>query len=288
MNSKSMFSSKKTIILIVIAILLIIYIYTVYQSYKSYRTSSPYLIQGTIEGTSPKTIEAYKIPQPTDGQYGQEFTYSCWLYIKDTNFVNATETCNMDNGMGPLAKLIFNKGSKDLFKTQVNGQTVWHYPTLSSPGVYLYPNTNKLHIRFNTYDTNSPYKSADVGNIPLNKWFLLTIVLIGNSVDIYINNMLKKREKMGVVKLNYGDVNINSFGGFNGYLSNLRYYNRAVEYWEIDENYQLGANMKQPVENIQQIANLSPNYFFTTGYPNSNFGASSTTTTSTTTTSSST
>jgi hypothetical protein len=35
------------------------------------------------------------------------------------------------------------------------GKDVWNYPLLSNPGIFLYPDTNKLHIRFNTFDSLS-------------------------------------------------------------------------------------------------------------------------------------
>ncbi len=283
---KNVSKSPKTVILAVVGFVILIFLFYTYKSYQTYKSSSPYLVVDTIEGSSQKRIEANRIADPTDGKYGQEFTYCTWLYVKDSNFIKMNdsdnEECNIDNSGSPLFRMIFNKGSDDLKKIQqqvpqpdgsTKTMTVWHYPTLSCPGVFLYPNTNKLHIRFNTFQKDQMYKSADVGNIPLNKWFMLTIVLIGNSVDIYINNSLKKREVIGVVKMNYGDLHIGSYGGFDGYLANFRYYNRAVQSWEIDEMYQVGVGteMRQPVANIQQVANLSPNYFFTTGFANSNF-----------------
>ncbi len=265
--------SPKFIILIIILIILAVFIYMGWSSYRSYKITSPYFIYGTLDGNQLKTIPAVRIPDPSDGQYGQEFTYCMWLFIKDTNFVQTSTSGNSacTKGTGPLMKIIMNKGSNDLYQTTTGGVQTWHYPLLSSPGIFLYPDTNKLHIRFNSYD--SVYVSADVGNIPLNKWFMLTVNCIGNSVDVYINNMLKKRQYVGVLKMNYGDLTINPFGGFDGYVSNLRYYNRAIQSWEIDEMYQLGTNtnMVSQLTNTQQMADLSPKYFFTTGFPNSDF-----------------
>lgn len=264
--------SSKFIILI-IALIVGIFLYTSWSSYRKYKINSPYFIYGTLDGNITKTIPAIRIPDPSDGQYGQEFTYCTWLYIKDTNFINASSSTTPGecaSGSGPLMKVIMNKGSNDLAKKS-NG--TWNYPLLSNPGIFLYPDTNKLHIRFNTYE--SIYTSADVGNIPLNKWFMLTVNCIGSSVDIYINNMLKKRQHVGVLKMNYGDLTINPFGGFDGYLSNLRYYNRSIQSWEIDQMYQMGTNLNKVTSSFetstQQKADLSPSYYFTTGFPDSSF-----------------
>ncbi len=269
--------SPKFFILVIILIILALFIYYSWKSYRNYKVTSPYFIYGTLDGNKARTIPAVMVPDPSDGQYGQEFTYCMWLFIKDTNFVQTSTTSTgtstaCTKGTGPLMKIIMNKGSNDLYQTTNNdNQQVWHYPLLSSPGIFLYPDTNKLHIRFNGYD--SIYESADVGNIPLNKWFMLTVNCIGNSVDIYINNMLKKRQQVGVLKMNYGDLSINPFGGFDGYISNLRYYNRAIQSWEIDEMYQIGTNtnMVTQLTDIKQMADLSPKYYFNSGFPNSNF-----------------
>ena len=79
----------------------------------------------------------------------------------------------------------------------------------------------------NTY--NSVKESCDIGNIPLNKWFHLTVMVIGKSLDVYINCNLKKRCKLkGIPKLNYGDIYINSWEGFDGLISNVRYWDRAI------------------------------------------------------------
>ncbi len=267
--------SPKFLIFVILIIIVLVFLYTTWSSYTSYKITSPYFIYVTLDGNITRTIPALRIPDPADGQYGQEFTYCMWLYIKDTNFVNKTQSDTIcTTGTSPLMKVIMNKGSNDLKK---NDNGTWNYPLLSNPGIFLYPDTNKLHIRFNTFD--SLYTSADVGNIPLNKWFMLTVNCIGNSVDIYINNMLKKRQHVGVLRMNYGDLTINPFGGFDGYLSNLRYYNRSIQSWEIDQMYQLGTNLNKVTSTFetstQQKADLAPSYFFTTGFPNSSFNGTS-------------
>ena len=221
------------IILICIAILVILYfIYSMIKGYGDYRKYSPYLISGIVDGTQSQKIKAYKINPPMDNQYGTELSYSFWIYINDTNFGQNSGCTDSDDLSG--FKHIFHKGSYDYSKSNK------HFPLLQMPGVWLYPNTNKLNIRFNTYE--NIVESADVGNIPLNAWVHLSIVLIGNSVDVFVNGNLKKRQKLrGVPKLNYEDFYIGNWGGFLGYLCRLRYFNYAiqpfmVEYLLIIEN----------------------------------------------------
>ena len=103
------------------------------------------------------------VQQPTDSQYGSEFTYTFWMFINDTNFSSLSTGAKCDSGSGqPLLKHVFHKGSNDFYSNDNN----YHYPILQSPGVWIYPNTNKLGINFNTY--NNIVETCDIGNIPLN------------------------------------------------------------------------------------------------------------------------
>ena len=157
-----------------------------------------------------------------------------------------------DSGSGqPLLKHVFHKGSNDFYSNDNN----YHYPILQSPGVWIYPNTNKLGINFNTY--NNIVETCDIGNIPLNMWVNVIIILIGNSVDVYINGTITRSINLiGVPKQNYGDVYVAMNGGFNGNISNLWYY-----------NYALGTSK------IQDIASDGPNtrMIGTSGMSDNNF-----------------
>ena len=258
------------IIIISLAIIIIIfYVYSTFVGYFRYHKTSPYLIHGMIDATTPKRFKSFRIEPSASSAYGTEFSYSTWLFIDDKNFSSANSSkCNEDSLIH-----IFHKGSYDYF-TSDSSNTPVYYPLLEMPGVWLYPNTNKLNIRFNTYE--NVVETSDVGNIPLNMWVNLIIVLIGGSVDIYINGNLKKRTKLtGVPKLNYGDLYVTNWGGYIGYLSNLRYFNYAIQQFTIDQIFRLGPNLNIDSEDSRLLtttANLAPNYWMTTGFPNS-FGA---------------
>jgi len=271
-GNKSLF----TIIMIGLAIILILFlVYTLYSSYSNYNNTSPYLIGGITDGTIPQQFSAHQIMPPSDSQYGTEFTYSFWVFIKDTNFANKSSSCKGSDINGFMH--IFHKGSYDYVPSgytptgseQTN--TSESLPILQSPGVWLYPNTNKLNIRFNTYE--NILETADVGNIPLNMWVNVIIILIGSSVDVYINGNLKKRVKLsGVPKLNYGNLYTSNWGGFQGYLSNLRYFNYAIQPYLVDQLFNMGpsktfaTNITQGI--LEPTAQLAPDYWMTTGYPN--------------------
>ncbi len=260
-GNKQLFS----IIMIGLAVILVLYIiYSLYSGYTNFQQNAPYLIGGITDGTFSQQFPAYQLLPPTDNQYGTEFSYSFWIFIKDSNFTNATANCGGSNFLH-----VFHKGSTDFNPTNDNTQS--STPILQCPGVWLYKTTNKLNIRFNTYD--NIIETADVGNIPLNMWVNVTIILIGSSVDVYINGNLKKRVKLqGVPKLNYGNLYTSNWGGFAGYLSNLRYFNYAIQPYLVDQLYNSGpsttfvSNSNQGI--IDNTAKLAPDYWMTTGYPN--------------------
>lgn len=242
------------VITLIVVVIIIIILYLFYRNYNFYKMNTPYLVEGSRGGNIPLTIPANRILDSNDTQYGVEMTYAFWIYIKDSNFNNNSKL-----------KHVFHKGSND-YNGELN-----KYPLLQSPGVWLSDEDNKLIIQFNTYNNNNIYEYANVGNIPLNKWVHITIMLIGNSVDIYINCNLKKRVKLeGVIKNNQGDVHMGYWGGFDGYIAKFRYYNYAIKPFEIDyicSNINTPSNTA-PEELLQNSQSyLSPNYWLTTGFP---------------------
>lgn len=241
------------------------------KGFQSYKQESPYFIEDMAEGSTPMTIPSYRLKHSSDTNYGSEFTYSFWLFIKDSNFQRGNSLSCDNSGTGPAFKHIFHKGSYDFYQSQDGSK--YHYPLLQSPGVWLYPGTNKLNIRFNTFE--NVVETSDIGNIPLNMWVNIIIVLIGNSVDVYVNGNLKKRTKLkGVPKLNYGDLYITNWLGFDGYMSRFRYYNYAIQPFQIDQIFNMGASTRVSLTNnalSQKSPNLSPNYWLSTGYPQSSY-----------------
>ena len=258
-NSKNSKGNPFGIVLIAVCALIILYfIYSIIKGYRNYNTYSPYFIRDIVDATTSLKIESFRIPQPMDNQYGTEYSYSFWIFMKDTNFDSSCDDSNYS-----AFKHVFHRGSYDYSSD--------HLPLLQNTGVWLYPNTNKFHIRFNTYQNVT--ESCDVGNIPINAWVHVTILLIGNSVDVFINANLKKRQKLrGVPKLNYENLYISNWGGFEGYLCRFRYFNYAIQPFMIeylfnegpaqqfDNTYKTGVNSPTP--------ELSPQYWMTVGYPN--------------------
>ena len=205
--------------------------YLVIQYYNNVN-KSPYLISGTKTGKH--TVVIYQDPESinyipinrSENEDGMEFTYSFWMLIMDVSYRPGQW------------KHIFHKG----------GAT--SYPN-RAPGVWLHPTKNSIRIYMNTF--NDPLEYIDVDDIPVKKWVCVQLVLQNvNShrdeptdfikedrnhvLDIYINGNVKKSKILdSIPKQNNGNLWVNLFGGFDGYLSKLRYFNKSLEYDEIQD-----------------------------------------------------
>jgi hypothetical protein len=253
-NARNSFSNIKSgvkkpsfwilILVGLIILLLIIYFFVrLGMDYNNFRKSNPFMIYGTRMANQPLVINGNKLKPSYDQQYGIEFTYSFWIYIDGDTFKNLGKW-----------KHIMHKG---------NSSSV----PLQAPGFWLYPNENKMAINMNTYD--SVKTSCDIGNLPLNKWFLVTTVLTGQQLDVFVNAKLKKRCNLGAIpKQNYGNLYITKWGGFSGFLSQVRYYNYALPFFRIEAQFKEGPSDKPCTDEGVKPPYLAPDYWMTTGFPN--------------------
>ena len=221
------------LIVVIVAIIIMIAKYIIV-SYYTFTEKGPYLIEGTknanhtvIISQDPDSINYIPLKR-SDNEDGIEFTYMFWCLYMDTNLHNSGEW-----------KHVFHKGNSTSYPNR-------------GPGVWFHPTKNTMKVYMNTF--KSPLENVEIDNIPVKKWFHCSIVLQnkishlddedktyniekGNHIlDIYINGRLKKSHQLdGVPKQNNGDVWVNLFGGYDGYLSKLRYINRAVQYEELED-----------------------------------------------------
>ena len=190
---------------------------------------SPHLIDGMVDAkqmiifpqdpSSNGSVTIYRSVNATDGL---EFTWSTWIFIN-----------NLQTNAG-IFKHIFSKGNDNLTE---NGMI---QPN-NAPGLYIAPNTNELVVVMNTYNVIN--EEIVIPNIPINKWLNVIIRCQNTTLDVYINGTIARSiNLLGVPKQNFGNVYVAMNGGFDGYISNLWYY-----------NYALGTS------SIQNIINNGPN-----------------------------
>jgi hypothetical protein len=205
--------------------------------------SSPYLINGLIDGN----VGNYKIPQDpsqpnavtiirsVNDDAGIAITWSVWLYIKQNDAPA--------QGAQSYWRHIFNKGSAT--PTTTAGVQGIMTPN-NGPGLYLKYSQNGsavLRVVMSTFADNTT--NIEVDNIPINKWFNVIIRVENTAMDVFVNGDLAKRLLLNSVPFqNYGNVNVAINNGFNGALSSLRYYNTALGTRAIANIVNEGPNLK--------------------------------------------
>ncbi len=115
----------------------------------------------------------------------------------------------------------------------------------------------------NTYNVIN--EEITIPNIPLNKWINVIIRCQNTTLDVYVNGTITKSHELhGVPKQNYGNVYVAMNGGFDGYISNLWYYNYALGATEISKLVTKGPNTKLissgPGSGTDSINLVNPNY----------------------------
>lgn len=231
------------LLIILICVLIIYFLVRLGLDYQSFNNNSPALIDGTRIANQPKIIKGNQILPSYDKQYGIEFSYAFWIYIEGSTFNNESKY-----------KHVFHKG---------NSSSV----PLQSPGVWLYPSENTMAIIMNS--TNSIKNSCNIGNLPMNKWVHVCISVIGKTLDVYVNAKLRKRCKIdGIPKQNYGDLYITKWGGFDGFLSQFRYYSYALPFYRLEQIFKDGPSSAPCTETGVTPPYLAPDYWMTTGFPN--------------------
>ena len=201
---------------------------------------NPILVNGLKSGKKkliihqdPKVTGSKPVMRSVNEREGLEFTWSVWLFIDDLVYKNGQR------------KHIFNKGSDSNIgmKQDFNGVNVNNmaFPN-NAPGLYLHETKNALIIVMNTF--NDVIEEIVVDDIPMNKWILVNMRTRGKYLDTYINGTIVNRHEFrSVPKQNYGDVHVNMYNGFSGFLSNLRYHNYALSGVDIENMVKAGPNL---------------------------------------------
>jgi hypothetical protein len=227
--------AKFAFILLVLVVFLILFNLGVsIVGYFSEPSPDPYIINGMIDGNvskvvsqDPKQTNAIPIYRSNDQSKGMEFTWSSWLYLSD-----------LGKEAGKYQH-VFSKGDGNI-DSNTNLSTV-----NNGPGVYISPMDNKLHIIMNTVSSTDQNTTIDIDNIPIKKWFHVALRLQNTVLDVYVNGVVVNRLLLNnTPKQNYGNVYVCQNGGFSGKLSNLRYYSRALNVFEINNIVSSGPNMK--------------------------------------------
>ena len=246
-ESNSLVAKFSFLLLVIFMFILLLNVGISVISWLTKPATSPKLIDGMIDATQMVTFTQdpslngsatiYRSNNATDGI---EFTWSVWIFINNLQYLEGQY------------KHVFYKGNNNLESNGLN------FPN-NAPGLYIAPNTNALVVMMNTF--NDINEETVIPDIPLNKWVNVIIRCQNNKLDVYVNGTITRSvQLMGVPKQNYGDVYVAANGGFNGYISNLWYYNYALGTSDIANISAKGPNTTLTSSSSTNTGLKDPNY----------------------------
>jgi len=245
-NSNSNFAKAGFVIFIVVAFIVLLQVGTNLVS--SFITPScNKLILGMVSGSNgsitipqdPNIKNAKTVYRSQNQSGGVEFTWAVWLYFDNgTLSLNKGQYCHVFSKGDQTST---NAGATPSLANAISTASASLPYMINAPGVYIAPDTNRLYIVMNTYESINEH--VEIDEIPLNKWFHLILRCTNRQFDVFINGVVtKSMELKGLPKQNYGDVYIGLNNGFLGNLSNLWYYNYALGTKEIFDLLRSGPN----------------------------------------------
>jgi len=251
LQSNTIIAKFAFIILVIIGFLFLMNLGVIILGYFLNPSDSPFIIKGLITGQTGKTFsqdpsvgnKSKIVKLSNNERTGMEFTWSVWLFINDL-------------GATSKHQFIFNKG--DLNFDSVTNITAVN----NGPGLYIVPNTNgivTLKVIMNTATSEDSKNNISIDSIPVRKWVNVIIRLENTMLDVYVNGTISGRLNLPLVpKQNYNDINVCQGGGFNGNLSDLRYFNHALSIIEINNIVYWGPNTNPSADGVD--ANKSGGY----------------------------
>jgi hypothetical protein len=262
LSSNTIIAKFAFLILVIIVFLFLLNLGVLIIQYFMSSSSSPYLVNGMIDGTSgtvitqdPKQSGSVLIRRSNNESSGIEFTWSTWIRIDEL------PESDVDNKY----RHVFHKGTNDF------DETTGIAKISNGPGLYIAqiaPTGNDtasyatLRVVMST-TTSGSNEFVEVDDIPLKQWVNVIIRLQNTTLDVYINGTVAGRLNLTKVPLqNYYDVNVCKNGGFLGKLSNLRYYDHALNIFQISKIVAAGPNMSTVAK--KEMTNY--NYLSTSWY----------------------
>jgi hypothetical protein len=243
-NNKISSKNKPSFMIVIIIIVIILLLVGGYYLYN-------FLTKDTVSGI--KTVDFIKYIHdakdykkisgasiPASAQ-GNEYNINFWMYVNDYTY-----------RYGEM-KNVLNKG-------EIENEE------MSNPGIYLLPTTNTLRVQVGL-ETNSLNQCndatanvnsnpddfidvCDVENLPLQRWVCVNMSLTNNVIDIFLNGKLHKSCTLrGYPAVNRGHMHICNDGGFNGFISNVKFSNKALPVSQIEKIYNSGPLLKKGLFN---------------------------------------
>jgi len=226
LESNSMIAKFVFIILVLCGFVFLLYLGIQIISYFLGPNGSPYVVYGmikdatkgyTISNDSTVGVSVSNVPilRSNNQNTGIEFTWCVWILANSYTPANAPVFIKGDGGPNSTGQLFVT----------------------NCPGVYINKDADSssytLKILIDTVQnaaiSNTPSQEIDIKNIPIGNWFHLAIRCQNLSIDAYINGIIFNRTTLPAPpRQNYGATQVSPSGGYQGSLSDLRYFNRAL------------------------------------------------------------
>lgn len=256
LESNTLIAKLVFLILVLIGFMILMYLgIAIIKYFTSTSTNNLYVVNGLNDGSNykvvpqdPRNSQSVTITRSNNQNSGIEFTWSIWL-----------KTSGANNNKTPYSH-IFSKGGNGTFNRNgimqinnapgvyfTNGDAISNNST--APG-YKGPTQTNVAIFMNvasttpTNEITSLTESLVVNGVPIGTWFNMVIRLENKVMDVYINGTLTKRHIFTNVPIqNYDDVYVCANGGFSGTMSDLRYFNRSLNVFEINNIVSAGPKL---------------------------------------------
>lgn len=250
LESNSLIAKFVFIILVLIVFMVLLNLGVFLIVYFKKPDKQPYVVKGLISGNStrhvkqdPRDADSIRLYRSNNENKGAEFTWAVWLKRDKVDISNGKEYVH-----------IFNKGD---YIEVMNPKDEPTSKFGNGPGVYFYNDTesdqeNKIKIIMDVVNedlnaTNSGdgrREIVEVFNLPIKRWFHLAIRCENKVLDVYVNGVITKRITFSSVpKQNFGDVHVNKTG-YDGQLSDLRYFDMGLDVFQIQNIVNSGPNLR--------------------------------------------
>jgi len=213
----------KTITILIIFSVIIYYIYKYIKDTIRSVNEEPILIKKIKNAKAALTFQGKDIMHSPNAY---DSTYMVWLNVNDTNWKNGSN------------KHVFNKG----YEIQVT----------------MAPKKNNLDIIVKKEDGG--IINFLVENFPLERWFHLGVVNTMQSAEVYIDGELYQSKVINgnIHSQVESDLSVTRNGGFGGFISSFRYFNRSLRSLEIKRIYSKGPEPFQLIDLSDFIKKYTP------------------------------
>lgn len=206
-----------SIVMVMVVILVLLGLYYYFKNYSVRGKLTRDFLPIIHDAKLAKRVNQGAIPSSSEGN---EYNLNFWIYINDYVYRYNEDKVILDRKNNPLIVLSKETNSLRVFTTV------------------------ETNLDVDEEEENNLENVCEVTDIALQRWVNVNISLNNKVMDIFIDSKLRKTCVInGYPKPNIGAMDICPGGGFNGFISNVRFTNTALSVKEIDSYYKNGPSL---------------------------------------------